>query len=526
MTALDSRLALALMAKAERVFGSPGQVLAFPLSGASYRAGQLNFLPTSTDAEVARAALGALSDFSSLVNTLPLGRAWEAGAGRADLPSVYRQVIEGAQIADPTESEADRQQLQAAQRLLISSNLDGSEVDTPVYAAYKRCRDTWLLASQQYSAAKASGELGADEAARQAWLFNEPVLKAAVDKALEDWRLAGHRNEVEEAQARIDALTQRAPVTQWHDWDLRSRRGVGSVADLTGQPFWPAYISPANACEVGWQRMVLTRGEVEALQASAPAEMKARLGAGSATLAVEQLQFEFTSAKLQRPWFDGEVFSARFWRPRPGSILQVSQGLEPFAGACPLYASAVVFFRRVRAVVQGETAAANSLGGQAGGLDLGLIQPTWTALKEVPPAQAGGAAPERVEEAPDELLHRGAIRPVALPAHLRMAPEHPSIGGLAAAVVEPPDPVGIAGIAGPGRARAAFRFSERDLVNRHLILRDVQWTPPVIQEPALPAGGTSVLATNDDDIFILAFICTAVPASPDPDPGLVWNPAG
>jgi len=318
MAALDSRLALALMAKAERVFGAPGQVLAFPLGGTSYRAAQLNFLPAAADADGLRTALAGLSGFSALVNTLPLGQAFLAEAGRADLPQVYRHVLEQAEVAALEESQADRQALAAARALLVNRNLDGSEVDTPVYADYKRCRDLWLLASQQYNAARLSGELGSDEAAKQAWQINEPVLKAALDEAADEWRLDGHKEEVEAALAQIATLTQRAPVTQWHDWELRSRPGTGSLTDLTGQPFWPAYISPANACEVGWQQMVLNRGEVEALQAGAPPEMKARLGAGAAPLELDQLQFEYTSAKLQRPWFDAQVLTSRFWRTRQG----------------------------------------------------------------------------------------------------------------------------------------------------------------------------------------------------------------
>jgi len=32
-----------------------------------------------------------------------------------------------------------------------------------------------------------------------------------------------------------------------------------------------------------------------------------------------------------------------------------------------------------------------------------------------------------------------------------------------------------------------------------------------------------VLETSRDDIFVLALICSVVPPSPNPDPGLKWS---
>lgn len=90
------------------------------------------------------------------------------------------------------------------------------------------------------------------------------------------------------------------------------------MSDLAGAPFWPTYISPANACHSCWQLMRLNSSEVQALQASAPEQLKARLGSGDGTLAVDELDLEF-------------------------------------------------FFRRIRATVQGET------GDVAAKLDMGFL---------------------------------------------------------------------------------------------------------------------------------------------------------
>lgn len=532
MTALDARLALALMAKAQQVFGAPGQVLAFPLGGSAYPVGHFNFVPTGGDAQALRTALAALADFSSLVHTLPHGQVFMAEGGRGDLPQVYRQVLEQAEVATPVESDSDRQALATARALLVNRNLDGSEVDTPLYTAYKECRDLWLLASQQYNAARISGEFGADDAARQAWQLNEPVLQTALDKAAQAWEVRGRRTEVEAALARIDALTQHAPISQWHDWNLRSQPGVGTLTDLSGQAFWPCYISPANACEVGWQQMVLSRGEVDALQDSAPADMKARLGAGTTTLDVEQLQFEFTSAKLQRPWFDSRVFTSRFWRARPGGDLQLSQGEPPWTGACPLYASAVVFFRRIRAVVKGDSTAAHTAGeGASQALDLGLIRPTWrTGLADAPVEPAGdtGAAIEvaRVATAAEAAVN-GRVSAMRGAEGLGGRVMAAGLGGLKTGALRADDDSGPGAIGVIRRPAwpARLRFSDQALMDSQLILREPDWSPAPVEVPTPPAAGHSVLATDDNEVFILAFICTAVPKSPDPDPALVWPPA-
>ncbi|HBF50300.1 MAG TPA: hypothetical protein DDX04_07895, partial [Massilia sp.] len=77
------------------------------------------------------------------------GRVWQSLGDRPALPQVYRRVIEGAEVAALPENPQDLEQLQAARALLLATAPDGTAVDTPTYAAYKECRDAWLLASQQ-----------------------------------------------------------------------------------------------------------------------------------------------------------------------------------------------------------------------------------------------------------------------------------------------------------------------------------------------------------------------------------------
>lgn len=485
MGTLDSRIALALMAKAELVFGQPGVVLSFPVASSSYTASQLNFFPDAPTAESARQALAGLFDFSAFANAIPDGRIWQTLGDRPALPQVYRRVLEGAEVAALPENQQDLEQLQAARALLLQSAPDGTLVDTPTYAAYKECRDAWLLASQQYNAAKASGELG-DPAARQAWEAAEPDLRAVRDRAATAWDLEGHRAEVDDALAKISMLNQKTPSTTWGEWDTRSRSGIGTVTGLAGPPFWPTYISPANACDSGWQLMRLNSSEVQALQASAPEQLKARLGSGGATLNVDELDFEYTPIAL-------------------------SSGAEPYAGECPLYASGVVFFRRIRATVQGETGdVAAKLGALGDKLDMGFLTLNRQRLQVV--SSAAAQSETLAPSAASARMIAGTLRGGALAATLRQ----PAAGSVRADVRVTNGPPG------PGSARQ--RFAMNAILNKRLVIRKTSQSPPIIPVPVPPPQpGKSVLETSPDDIFVLALICSVVPPSPNPDPGLKWS---
>lgn len=512
MGTLDSRIALALMAKAELVFGNAGVVLAFPIAGSSYTADQLNFFPEAPTAEDARVALTGLVDFSTFANAIPDGRVWQTLGDRPALPQIYRRVLEQAEVAALPEDPQDLEQLRAARAVLFTLAPDGTPMDTPAYAAYKSCRDTYVLASQNYNDKKASGELGGDAASRQAWEAAEPELRAIRDRALEAWQVEGHRAEIDDAHARIALLSQKTPVTTWSEWELRSRQGVGTVTDLANAAFWPTYISPANACDNGWQLMKLSRGEVQILQGNAPEQLKARLGSAGAALEVDELEFEYTSAKLHRPWFDSALFPSRFWRPRAQAPMTLSSGSEPYTGECPLYASGVVFFRRIRATVKGEAEAVNqTLGGMGDKLDMGImsfqrqrvqVAPAVAAVRpDLPAASMHLARPATI----------GAVQAGAVAGTLRQ----PLGAGVQAERFRSDAP---AVLIDPKR-----RFAMDAIINKRLVIRKPDLVPQPEPPPVTPPQpGNSVLETAPDDIFILALICTVVPQSPNPDPALKW----
>lgn len=236
------------------------------------------------------------------------------------------------------------------------------------------------------------------------------------------------------------------------------------MSDLPGAPFWPTYISPAKACRSCWQLMRLNSSEVQALQASAPEQLKARLGSGDGTLAVDELDFEF-------------------------------------------------FFRRIRATVQGETGdMAAKLGSMGDKLDMGFLSLNRQRLQLVPAvaAQPEALAPSAASAEATPML-AGSLRTGALAATLRQ----PLTGSVRADLRVTNGPPG------PGRARQ--RFAADAILNKRLVIRKPIRSPPIVPVPdPPPQPGKSVLETPPDDIFELALICSVVPRSPNPDPGLKW----
>ena len=509
MAALDSRVALALMAKAEIVFGEPGKQLCFPIGAPSYTEDQLQFFAADGSAEAARRAALALFDFSTFSNAIPTGRIWTA-ASDASLPAAYRRVLEGAKLATlpPDPDALDR--LHQARAKLVEVAADGAESDTPAFGAYKACRDAYILALQRFNSARSSGEFG-DAADRGAWEAAQPGLQAGVDAAVSDWEVRGYKAEIDAALAEVSILTRKAPGAVWHDWDTRSSLGVGTVTSLAGSTFWPTYLSPANAASAGWQSMTLNQGEVAQLQDRAPPELRARLVQADDPLSVESLEFEYSSAKLQRPWFDPAALAARFWRPASGDLV-VSTGAPPLEGICPLYASGVIFFRRIRATVRGQPEAVRAVLNATfdDNVDLGLFRFKKDLVNVAPRPR-----PQIADPMPSWSARRAELLGDG-PLSMQRAVIRANLGVSDAALVA--DNVDLVT---PTTFQMAHARTSRATFRDLRLFGDLSAVADV--PPTMAPGPVSVIETGPTDIFILALICSVVPKSPDPDPELSWT---
>jgi len=71
---------------------------------------------------------------------------------------------------------------------------------------------------------------------------------------------------------------------------------------------FPTSYTPASALdESSWQPFEISAAELAKLLSDAPREIRNRFNVGNTGSSIESLRFEFSSAKLLRPWFRPEV---------------------------------------------------------------------------------------------------------------------------------------------------------------------------------------------------------------------------
>lgn len=491
MEILDSRVLLALIAKAETVFAGANKTLAFPLVPPVFTAEQLDFALGGKSAEELRQTWRGLADFSRLANLIPRGCIWDSARSEVTLPSTVRAILGDSRVADGEWSAAERASLAAAEALLYTPAADGERIRTPLYSGYLEYRDRWMLLQQRYRAEQLSATLGGDAATARKWSDEiEPSLRGEIERAEQDWSALGGRGEVERALATIAALGASPSREHWQKWEADSRPGGLLVPTGDDQaPIWPAYLLPANAASSGWQRMRLSPIETLTLAQRAPAEIRDRIGGGLLGDVVSEMEMEFSTAGLVRPWFAPALFAARFWQPRSPDTPPVSSGPPASTGTCPRYATGVVLCRNISARIPRDTIAEfyRSPRLQA------VSAPRAGGLREMPELELAARAPRAAE-----------------PQFFRAAPSDP--WDTPRKFVLPfPQPKGDV-------PRAVIDADEL----RRLLARQGFKPAPTVRRPVVTDDSIQI-TTNPNAIYLLAFICSNVPKCPNPDPDLPWS---
>lgn len=501
---MDAAAQLALVSKAERVFGNEDTLLSFPVTPLAFTRASLELTGDR--------ALENLIEFSMLVNAIPDGTAW-TGSGGTLLWEVYDRVLREAQFANSTRSPDEEAAYRAARALLHQQEPDGSLVPTVAYRAYREYRDRYLLLQQEYLSQKATAEAGGPESPPDWLSVRQPALKRALDDALGDWKVLGHRDDIEQAEARVRILGARSPWQTVGEWKDRFNSDLDTLTRPSDQQrVYPTSYAPANALADGaWRRFELSGPEIDEALAQAPEVLRQRLG-GNGDHGIASITFEFSSAGLVRPWFSADLFTARFWR-FGDPLLQLSDGEPQVQGICPAYPVALVFARNV--AVKHKSATAAPATGKELHFDARLVAQLRPAHKLVrwrqPPPPSPGAA-TRPGVAPAAVLR--SVAPVAMKMSRPPATTAPALTTMLlkrhATMVRP---------AQPG-ATPAVRNVQKTLSTQPLqrLQRNLYTRPPA----ATPAPPAAAADTADDSVFILALLCRRLPRSPDPDPALAW----
>ena len=479
--ALDAAVVLALATKAGKVFAQDETTVSFPLAPVVYRREDLSHMLAGDTAEGIR----LLGEVSRLVNSIPTGPLW-APVGDRYVWDVYGEVLWDSELATAKLTAAQKKKLKKASTLLHVTTRDGLLTDSPAVVLYRRHRDAWLVAQQEYNNRKGTAEASTDAEVKARWTADEPGLRAQVEDAERRWTVEGRRAEIENAQAVERKFIDGSPAGLWGSYrklfDLMTPEIVFAT-DAAGGRYVPTTLSPGNALDVPWARMTVDRSELTALADAAPAALRSRLPAATGT-DVESISFEYTSVTVVRPWLSSAAFASRAWRFQdPGRV--VSDGAPEPAGECPMYVAALVLARSV--TVNRRSAPVPASG------SLGFLKVATRA--EMPPPR-GRPGPPVIMRAPIKVAGLRAAGPAMLLA------ERESVDVPVRAQPRVPPQV---------LARLRRDDFERVPV-------EVEPTPP----PPPPPAASSSVTTAAEDVYVLGFVCRRVPRSPNPDPALRW----
>jgi len=505
---MDSAVQLALMFKAKKVFGADDTFLSFPVSPLPYTKRQLDFF-AQQDADALRHSLQNLQAFSTLVNLIPSDEAWLPTEGRF-LWEVYEQVLKEAQFASSTRTAEEEAAYQQALAYLRVAGEGGVWEESAPVKAYRQHKDAYLLAQQKYLAAKSTAECATDPAELQRWRdVDEPAQRAELDALQAQWIVVGHKNEVEAAQSKVVSLGARSPMQTWAEWNSRFNREIDTLTGAADNfTVFPSLFSPSNALEEGaWKPFKLSEQEVKVLLNDAPAELRARFSADNVASSVASLAFEFSSAAILRPWFVSEALRARFWRFADPSKI-ISDGGRPPKGACPAYVTAIVFARRV--TVEEKRVETAPEAKPFDGFRFTVAVKDQERLARISPEALAATQPRPVVTSP-AMNVRAAEAVSPRTATMRVA----NLQAMRAADTN----VAMAGpVAAPAVTARPMRLST--VAVTRLPQQSVPVTAPTAPSPSPTPSPQR--ATSDDAIYILAFICKALPKSPDPDLTLQW----
>lgn len=348
-------IASALASKLKILFSKQDSFVAFTIPGIALTPNKLAFyLTDSTSGLTPTEALAAASDFARLVNLIPdIGEQWSS-SGRV-IWSTYELVLTQAVVASDNTTPAEGEELQRARDFLYKeeqiTDLLGTRVaivDTNNFAAYKLYRALYLQAQYEYNSMKLTADFSTDPTVVSNWAVIEPLKKASVDQAEQNWISSGFKVEVENAFATIEQITGRTPRITWEKW--KDEFDQDRMTDLLGQDFYQTHFYPndfyKSGSEASWMTLALDTTEIQSLNSSTTASSSIfPVGTGE-DFTISGLSVELIRVSIVRPWLEPNLFRSRFWQ-WPDSRPRLSDAANPPTGDLPAYIDSAIFVRNV-----------------------------------------------------------------------------------------------------------------------------------------------------------------------------------
>ena len=509
---MDALAQLALMTKAKLLFETPTTFLSFPaLTPISYAPENLNFAAASTSAQ-----MSAFADFSRWTNQLPQGTILQFSESM--LWDMYMGILQNAEVAQGSLTDAQSATLAAAQEYLYTSGPDGLNVDTPVMITYRQYQQAYFTAVQSYNNLQVTATNSADAQVKAAWQNGgAAAAQAALASAESDWENLGYKTPVEQAQLTEQTLGAQSPQLKWGQWQKQCDPNLDFPSDPgSNSAFGATLFEPFDVLEnTAWPSFTIAGADIPNLVAQAPPELKSLFTSDAGTSVIKSVSFEFCSVAVERPWFSQDVFSAQFWRFRDASV-QISDGADPPTGTWPAFVNAVVFARNITVVTETTTPAP----------PVQTFQPIpVTILKPVQPPVVRPLPISIQPRFPPHPIYpgggNGGIRPVIHPG------PHPVMMAMGVRPVLPiaQPPVQATATDQPTPGRPDLMLDEP--VRQRLMMLNFNQihSPPVAPTPNTPSTTTTSTQCTSSGaaVSILAFICKRIPLCPNPDLSLQWS---
>ncbi len=337
---MDSAVQSALMNKAKKIFGNESTFLSFPVTPIVFNPSELNFFDDNSSDGV-RETTKNLERFSQLVNFIPESDVFQPVEGRY-LWDEYEEVLSTAILDSSTRTDDEERVYQQAKGFLHRQDEHGDLVETSQYLKYKAYKDQYIVLQEHYQQEKLSAYSDLSHHALAKWQRDvEPAMVAEIEQVQLHWQSDGFKTEIETAKSEIAVLGAKSPFLTWRDWQSQfSPETNAQYNAVTQSRSFHSTFSPNNALdEENWLPFNLSQKEICALNEST--------GISTIQSEIDHLTFEFSSAAIDRGWFDPQVFKSRFWH-LPDPTKQLSNGENPPAGDCPAYITGIVFARNIQ----------------------------------------------------------------------------------------------------------------------------------------------------------------------------------
>ncbi len=301
----------------------------------------LGSLETGQDVETFERNANTIYDFSRRINSPIRGLTTRMEEGEM-LWEVYDNILRYAVLAKGSvDAEAEKKYQDALAVLFNGGEL---RAPSPDYAAYRSYRDQYFKAMEEYVQIRFSSSTATGDEA-DALQSKLALAKSQLADIQRDWTLFGHKERIEEALNIFENSLITNPNTFWKklkdsfnpDIDLRARAGKDYYATT--------YIFPTSFIDEKWDTVSIYGRELSELYKSAPDEIKSICKDNREVSDISLIKMEYRSVRVERPWFNSNIFKSRQWRMPVGFDQTISFGSEKLLGRFPAYVSALLLLR-------------------------------------------------------------------------------------------------------------------------------------------------------------------------------------